>query len=273
MFPKTVKVGSKNTTEQILLGEILAQCLEKKTTFKVERRLGLGDSAIVHQAAISGDVDIFAEDTATATSVVIKENVIMDAGAMLERVRNEYARLYGLQISKPLGATAGAVMVVSKSIAAKEKLTDLSSAAASRTGWRLGVTEDFAGRRDGLSLFSTAYKLVQQQGPRTMEPANEYQALTDGQVNMISAVETDGMLTEPTMQILTDDKRIFPPSQICFVIRRDASQKVAGLDAAVERMAGKVSTADLRRMGREALVNKRPIAVIAREFLLQAGLD
>lgn len=272
LFPKSLKVGSKNTTEQIILGEIIAQHLEKKTGLKVERRLGLGDATILHQAAISRDVDVFAEDTATAVSEILKENVIMDTTALWERVRNEYDRLYAMQLGRPVGATSSAVMVVPQALAAKEGLTDLSSALASKVGWKLGITEDFARRKDGMAALATAYRFVQRDGARTMDPDNLYRTMNDGQINMLSALETDGMLGEPAYKVLADDKRVFPPTQICLVNRRDASQNVKGLDAILNQLQGRIKTEDLRAMGREAIVGKRAAADIARDFLTRSGL-
>lgn len=272
LFPKTIKVGSKNSTEQIILGEILAQAIEKKTAFKVERRLGLGDTAILHQAAIARDVDVFAEDTTSAIAVILKENVIMDATALHERVRNEYGRLYRFQVSKPVGATAATVMAVPKALVEKERLTDLSTAAASKVGWKIGMTEDFATRKEGFTNLSTNYRLTLAVGPRTMDPTSLFQALTESQVNMASALETDGMLADPAIATLADDKRIFPPTQICLITRAEALQSFAGLDGVLNQFAGKVTTDELRRMGYDALKNKRPPAAIAADFLARTGL-
>jgi len=273
LFPKSLKVGSKNTTEQMILGEIIAQHLEKKTGLKVERRLGLGDASILHQAAISRDVDVFPEDSATAISEILKENVIMDPTALWERVRNEYDRLYTMQVGRSIGATSGAVMVVPKALAEKEKLTDLSSAMDSKVGWKLGITEDFLRRKDGMSALSTAYRLTQRDAPRTLDPDNLYRTLNDGQINMISAVETDGLLAESGYKVLTDDKRVFPPTEICLIHRRDAAQNVKGLEGFLSQLTGRIKTEDLRAMGREAIIGKKPHADIARDFLVRAGLN
>jgi osmoprotectant transport system substrate-binding protein len=272
LFPKSVRVGSKNTPEQILLGEIVAQYLEKKTETKVIRRLGLGDANVVVQAAVSRDLDIFPEDTGTAISMVIKENAIMDPVALLERVRAEYDRMYGLQWSNPLGATNRTVMVVTQKLAAKDNLTDLSSASSSKTPWRFGVTPEFASSKDGLTSFSTAYRMLQQAPPRNLEAAALYQALIDGQVNLISGTETDGLLTDATFKGLIDDKRIFPPSQVCLVMRRDAIQNVEGLEKAVSQLTGKITTEELRRMNRDIEISKRTAAEVAKEFLTKTGL-
>jgi osmoprotectant transport system substrate-binding protein len=273
LFPKSIKVGSKNTTEQMILGEIVAQYLDKKTGMKVERRLGIGDAAILHQAAISRDVDVFPEDTATAISEILKENVIMDTTSLWERVRNEYDRLYSMQVGRSIGATSGAVIVVPKALADKERLTDLSSAVESKVGWKLGITEDFGRRKDGMAALSTAYRLTQRDAPKTLDPDNLYRTLNDGQINMISALETDGLLGESGYKVLLDDKRVFPPTEICLIHRRDAAQNVKSLEGALSQLTGRIKTEDLRALAREAIVGKRPHSDIARDFLARAGLN
>ena len=272
LFPKTVKVGSKNTTAQMIVGEIAAQHLETKSIFQIVRRIGMGNSALVHQATLSRDVDIYPEDTGTAIAAMLKENAIQDPESQFERVRSEYDRLYGLRVLRPLGVGSAPVAVVSEALAVKENLTNLSSAAQSKVQWRIGITEDFAQRTDGLSALMSRYKLQQKEAARTMEPTSFYQALHDRQVEMVLGAESDGMLSTPGLRILEDDKHIFAPGQLCLLARRDTLESTPGLEAALSQLSGKISTAVLRAMGKEVEVDKRPIADVARDFLKKAGL-
>lgn len=272
LFPKTVKVGSKNTTAQMIVGEITAQHLESKSTFQIVRRLGMGNTALVHQATLSRDVDIYPEDTGTAIAAMLKENPIQDPESQWERIRNEYDRIYGLRVLRPLGAGNSSVAVVSEALANKENLTNLSSAVESKVQWRIGVTEDFAERTDGLSTFGSRYKMQQKEAARTMDATALYQALRDRQVDMILGGESDGMLATPGLRLLADDKHIFAPGQLCLLARRDTLESTAGLEAALSQLSGKLSTEALRLMGKEVEVDKRPLADVARDFLKKAGL-
>src|SRR5205823_7423874 len=82
-----IRVGSKNFTEQIILGELVAQRLEAAGGIKVERRLNLGGTFICDRALRSGDIDVYVEYTGTADTAVFKNPVETDPGRVLERVR------------------------------------------------------------------------------------------------------------------------------------------------------------------------------------------
>jgi len=271
LFPKTVKVGSKNITAQMIIAEIAAQHLESKG-MKIVRRIGMGNAAIVHQATLSGDIDIYPDDTGTAIAAMLKESPIQDADSLYERVRNEYDRLYGLRVMKPLGASNASVAVISEVLAAKEGITNLSSAVENKKAWRLGTTEEFAGRTDGIQTFSSSYRLKQKEAARMLEASVLYTALQDNQLDMIVGGESDGMLATKGFRILSDDKKIFAPGQLCLLARRDTAAGVPGLEGALTQLSGKISTAALREMGKAVEVDKRPLGDVARDFLKQTGL-
>lgn len=272
-FPKSVRVGSKNTLEQTLLGEIIAQHLEKRTSFKVVRRLAFGNATVLNQAAFGKEIDVFPEDTATAIAVLVNEASVMDPVALRERVRTEYERMFGLAVSQPLGPSVRARLVVKKELAQKEGLTDISTAAASKVRWRFGITEDFSGRRDGMPLLNASYKFSHlAAAPTNFEAGALYPTLRDGHADIITGTESDALATDPDFQPLIDDKKIFPPAQICIVSRMDALKNVPGLKEAIDQLIGKMSTEQLRAMNKSALIDKKPLADVAREFLSQAGL-
>jgi osmoprotectant transport system substrate-binding protein len=271
LFPKTIKVGSKNIQSQMILSEIAAQHLENKG-IKVVRRIGMGNAAIVHQATLSGDLDIYPDDTGTAIAAMLKENPIQDTDAEWERVRAEYDRLYGLRLMKPVGAGNAAVAIVSEVLAAKEGIANLSAAVDSKVQWRIGITEEFSGRTDGLQAFSSRYRLIQKEAPRVAEASALYTSLQDGQLDMVIGAESDGMLGSKNWRILPDDKKVFAPGQLCFLARRDTLGAAPGLEEALNQLSGKISTTALREMGRQIEVEKRPLADVAAAFLKTSGI-
>jgi osmoprotectant transport system substrate-binding protein len=271
LFPKTVKVGSKNSATQMVIAEIAAQHLESKG-FKVVRRIGMGNTAIVHQATLGGDIDIYPEDTGTALAAMLKENPIPDLDAQYERVRNEYERLYGLRVIKPIGASNRPVALVSETLAAKEKLNTLSEAAASPVLWRIGSPEEFSIRPDGMQGLSSRYRLQQKEALRLMEAPNLYQALQDGQLDMIVVNESDGILGSKGVRALQDDKGLFTPGQLCLLARKDTLSAVPSLEGALSALSGKVPTEALRALNKQVELDKRSVADVAAEFLKSAGL-
>src|SRR5207253_5885504 len=136
-------------TEQILLGEILAQQIERRLGVPVERKLNLGGTLLAHQALVSGAIDLYPEYTGTALTAVLKQPVATDPAGVLVTVRSAYARQWRLEWLEPLGFNDTFAMIVRGDIARDHKLATISDAARLRA-WKLGVGYEFKQRPDGL---------------------------------------------------------------------------------------------------------------------------
>ena len=98
-----IVVGSKNFTEQVIVGEILAQQIERRLQIKVERKLNLGGTLLAHQALVSRQIDLYPEYTGTALAAVLKDSIDNDPGSVLARVRSEYLQKFQVEWLDPLG--------------------------------------------------------------------------------------------------------------------------------------------------------------------------
>src|SRR6188472_3881344 len=98
-----IRVGSKNFTEQVVLGEIIAQHLEHRLHRKVERRLNLGGTLLAHQALLNRQIDLYPEYTGTALAVILKNPIGTDRAAVLARVKGDYLSRFQLEWLDPLG--------------------------------------------------------------------------------------------------------------------------------------------------------------------------
>ena len=110
--PNHPVIGAKNFTEQTVLGELLAQEIEAKSTLKVERRFYLAGSYICQQALISGRIDGYVEYTGTALTAVLKQPVDRDPTAVLNTVRQLYASRFNIVVAPPLGFENTFAMVI-----------------------------------------------------------------------------------------------------------------------------------------------------------------
>lgn len=261
-----VVVGSKNLTEQVLLGEILAQQIERKLHVKVERKLNLGGTLLAHQALLNGEIDLYPEYTGTALTAVLKQKPIQDPAAAFETVRSTYGNRWKLDWLPPLGFDNTFAMIVSGKEARANRLTTLSAAAAAHP-WRLGVGYEFVGRPDGLDGLLSTYGIRMSAPPQTMDLGLLYTALKGQRVDMIAASATDGLISKMDVTVLEDDKHYFPPYQCAVVMRAAAESKVPGLRAALEELSGKISPEKMRRLNFEVDVDHRPESKVASEFL------
>jgi glycine betaine/choline ABC-type transport system substrate-binding protein len=261
-----IVVGSKNFTEQILLGEILAQQIERRLAVPVERRLNLGGTLLAHEALVKGSIDLYPEYTGTALTAVLKKPPMRNPGAVLAAVRAEYERRWRLDWLSPLGFNNTFAMIVRGETARAAGLATLSQAAAGRA-WRMGVGYEFQKREDGLDGLLQTYGLRLDGHVATMDLGLLYQALERRQVDMVAANSTDGQVTALDVTILEDDKRYFPPYQCAVVVRQDTLARFPQLRAALEQLAGKLPDAVMRKLNYAADGQHRSPEQIAGEFL------
>ena len=163
-----ITVGSKNFTEQVVLGEIVAQHLEHRLGRPVSRKLNLGGTMLAHQALLRGEIDVYPEYTGTALTAILKLPPAHDPVAGITLVRGEYQARFGLQWMPPLGFNNTFAMVVRGDDARKHKISTLSDAARYAPGWTLGVGYEFQQRPDGLAGLQKTYHLPIHGTPKTM---------------------------------------------------------------------------------------------------------
>ena len=270
---RAIRVGSKNFTEQVLLGEIVAQHLEQRLHRKVERRLNLGGTMLAHEALVSGDIDLYPEYTGTALTAILKDSVAtQDATAVLARVRSEYRRRFQVEWLDPLGIDNGFAMVVRGPEARRRHLKTLTDAARAAGGWSLGVGYEFEQRADGLAALKRAYHLQFMAPPKSMDLGLVYQALEQGQVNMIAANATDGLLTKLDVEILADDLHAFPPYELALAVRKDRLREIPGLEGALLDLSGKFTNQKMQELNYRVDGKHLPPAQVAAEFLRQSGI-
>ena len=261
-----IVIGSKNFTEQIILGEIAAQQLERKLHIPVERKLNLGGTLLTQEALVRGQIDLYPEYTGTASSAVLKQKISSDITEAYMQVKDAYRERFHLVWLPPLGFNDTFAMVVRHPDAARLSAPTLSAAAGART-WRLGVGYEFLTRTDGLLAMDRRYDPKWQGTPKTMDLGLLYRALDQNQVDMAAANSTDGLLTESKFTVLEDDKKVFPPYSACFVVRQQLLEQRMDVRAALEMLSGRISDDTMRNLNRSVDIEHRPVVRVARDFL------
>jgi glycine betaine/choline ABC-type transport system substrate-binding protein len=261
-----ITVGSKNFTEQVLLGEILARQVERRTGIAVERRLNLGGTLLAHEGLRTGAIDLYPEYTGTALAAVLKRPVSRDAAAVLAAVREGYHQ-WKISWLEPLGFDNTFAMVVRSDAARAGRLRTLTGAAGRPEPWLLGVGYEFLQRPDGLAGLVRTYNLRVAGSPVTMDLGLLYAALESGKVQMAAASATDGQLTRPEFTVLLDDRHYFPPYQCAVVVRDEVLARYPAVRAALAELSGRIPPDAMRRMNREVDLDHRPATAVAREFL------
>ncbi len=262
-----IAVGSKNFTEQAILGEIAAQQIERRLGARVDRRLSVGGTLLAFQALRDAQIDLYPEYTGAAYVSLLHHEDFTTPEAVLDQVRAEFATSMQLRWMAPLGFDDGFAMVVTAAKARAAHLETLSDA-VKQPGWTLGCGYEFLERPDGFRALLTKYPDMQfTAGPSGMELGLLYRALTQGKVSMAAGDTTDAALTDPGFVALRDDQHAFPPYQASYVVRFDTLARVPGLEAALGELSGKIPADAMRAMNAEVDRNHRPPAAVAAEFL------
>jgi osmoprotectant transport system permease protein len=268
---RVVRVGSKNFTEQIILGELIAQRLEQ-TGLSVERRLNLGGTFICDRALRSGDIDIYVEYTGTADTAVFKDPVDTDPARVLARVRDRYAAV-GVTVLPSLGFGNTFAILVRGEDARANGLRTIDDAARVADRWQAGFGYEFLERTDGYPGLARKYGLRFARPPRAMDLSLIYRALAQKQVDLIAGDATSGLIDAYGLTMLEDDRHYFPPYDAVPVARSATLLRYPDVRQALDALAGRISMADMRRMNRAVDSEHQDAAAVARRFLASLEQD
>jgi len=268
-----IVIGSKNFTEQAILGEIFAQRLEAKTSLHVERRFYLAGSFICHQAILAGRIDIYPEYTGTALTAILKQKPEGSRQAVYDRVKDEYAGRFDLTLGPPLGFDDTFAIVIRGEDARRLELQTLSQAAAYTPQWRPGFGYEFMERLDGYKGLVDAYGLKFAAAPRIMDLGLLTRALKEKQVDLIAGNTTDGLIPALDLAALKDDRSYFPPYEAVAIMRQQTVARHPEVAKALDDLAGKISDQDMQQLNYAVDGNHRDIKAVVREFLYAKGLQ
>lgn len=265
-----IVVGSKNFTEQLVLGELIAQQIENKTRLPVERRFYLAGTYICHQAILAGRIDIYPEYTGTALTAILKETPGAERNDVYERMKTEYEKKYGLAVAAPFGFDDTFAIEIRGEDARRLGLKTISQAAAYAPHWRAGFGYEFMERPDGYKGWAATYGLHFAEPPRVMDLGLIDRALQNKQVDLIAGNMTDGLIPALDLFVLEDDRHYFPPYEAVPVIRRETIARHPELVEALAELAGKISNEKMRALNYAVDGEHRDVKEVVRKFLSES---
>jgi osmoprotectant transport system permease protein len=264
-----IVVGSKNFTEQLILGEIVAQTIERETGLPVQRRLNLGGTLICDRALLTGDIDVYVEYTGTALTAIFARPALKDPAEVIEAVRASYADS-GRTLLEPLGYDNTFAILVRGADARALGLRTIEDAARVAPDWRAGFGYEFLERPDGYRGLAQTYGLSFREPPHVMDLSLSYRALAAGQVDLIAGDATAGLIAGLDLVHLEDTRRYFPPYDAVPVARAATLLRYPQVRMALEGLGGRISADRMREMNHAAEALHENPADIARRFLEDA---
>jgi len=267
-----IVVGSKNFTESLILGELLAQQLEARTHLKVERRFYLAGTYICQQALLAGRIDIYPEYTGTALTAILRQKVGGNKAEVYQRVKSEYEARLGLTLGGPIGFNDTFAMEIRGEDARRLGVKTLSQAAAFAPQWRAGFGYEFMERPDGYAGLAAAYGLHFAAAPRVMDLGLLAPALKEHQIDLAAGNTTDGLIPALDLFVLEDDRHYFPPYEAVAVVRRQTGQQHPEVAKAIAELGDKISDREMQQLNYALDGQHRDVKDVAHEFLRSKGL-
>lgn len=261
----TVVIGSKNFTEQVLLGELIAQTLEADHV-PVIRKLNLGGTFVCDRALRTGDLDLYVEYSGTALTAIFHQDVTHDSAGAVAQVRAQYATA-GISVLDPLGFNNTFAILVRGDDASRERLRTIEDLRTVQDTWRAGFGYEFLQRQDGYAGLTGAYGLRFRTPPLGMDLSLVYRALAERQVDVIAGDATSAQIDAFHLTALDDTLHYFPPYDAVPVVRAASLLRQPAIGRALGRLAGRISTADMRAMNAAVDLQHREVPAVAAAFL------
>jgi osmoprotectant transport system substrate-binding protein len=261
-----IKVGSKNFTEELLLGEMYALCLER-AGYAVERKLNLGSTQIAMEALRNDDIDLYPEYTGTALVVQLKLPPMSDPRKVYDTVQKLYGKIYGLTWLAPAPMNDTQALATTHVVSARYGLRTLSQCSRLAPQLRLGAGHEFIERPDGLPGLQHAYGGFKFASVKITALGLKYKALLAGDVDVALAFGTDGEIDADKLVVLEDDRHFFPPYQVAPVVSASALRRFPKIPSALNALSPFITSATMRRLNWRVDGNHEEPADVARDFV------
>ena len=270
-FAQTVKIGSKNFTEQFIVAEIYAQALQS-AGIESRTRTNLGATLIAHAALLNGDIDLYPEYTGTALAHVVKGDLSGSAEQTYKTVKDYYEKNLHLTLLEPTHIDNGYAIVVLPETAVRYKLKTLSDLGPVSKNLSFGAEGSFADRSDGLPGMNRVYGIRFKEFRNLAKLGIRYSALTSKNIDVSFGFTTDWQIAQDRLVVLDDDKHFFPPYFLVPVIRQDSLAKNPRIAEVLNKVSRLLTTENMRAMNTAVERDKEEPKDVATEFLKQKGV-
>ncbi|WP_238860315.1 glycine betaine ABC transporter substrate-binding protein [Clostridium sp. YIM B02569] len=268
---KVITIGSKDFTEQEILGNILSELIERKTDISVNRKFALGGTQVIFSAMQNGDVDMSVDYTGTAYGDELKYKPISDVEEVYNTVKKDFKDKYNIEVLKQMGFNNTYTLAVTKETAKKYNLKTISDLSKVSSDITATTTLEFLNREDGLVGLAKKYNL-NFKNTVGIDGSPRYAALMNKESDVIDAFSTDGLLKKYDLSVLKDDKNFFPPYYAVPVVRAETLKKYPEIQPLVEEVGDLLNNDVMSELNYEVDELKKDPKDVAVEFLQKNGL-
>ncbi|MGL5415587.1 MAG: glycine betaine ABC transporter substrate-binding protein [Clostridium sp.] len=267
----SVTIGSKNFTEQLILGNIFALMVEEHTNYSVNKKFNLGGSSIAFAALESGEIDLYPDYTGTILLNIMNQKPINDSKKSYDHINEFLNTNHNLMLLEPLGFNNTYNLTVTKDFANKYNLNTISDLAKISSYLTLTPTLEFENRSDGLKGLSKHYNLKFNK-VKAMDGSLRYSALSLSECDVIDAFTTDGLLKKFDLKILEDDKNFFSPYDTVPVVNKASLEKYPELEKTLNLLKGRITKEKMIDLNYQVDEEGKNPEEVAKSFLLKENL-
>ena len=266
-----ITVGSKNFTEEFILGNIYAQALEA-AGYKVKTQLNLGSEQIAYKALKNGKIDGYPEYTGTALTSFYKVDIAdvpKDPQEAFDLTKTNAEKDGVVALTQtPFTDSNGFAMTQAKADELGVKnLSDLADKAGDLT---LAGPPECRQRADCKLGLEKVYGLKFKKFI-SIDLAKRHEVLDNGQADVSLVFTTDGQIKAQNLALLGDDKSLFPPYNITFLVRKETVDSHPGMDAVIEQVEEGLSTEVMQELNSRVDLDKQKPEDVAKAYLTESG--
>lgn len=269
---KKVVVASKPHSEQYILAEMISLLIETHTDIAVEKKLGIGGgTSNIQPAMLKGEIDIYPEYSGTGWLFVLKQDLVNDPQVLYEKTKEMYQTEYNIEWLDLYGFNNTYALAIRSSIAEELGIESYSDLGKKGKDLVFGAEYDFYEREDGFPALSDLYGF-DFKDKKELDIGLKYAAIGSGEVDVINAFSTDGLLAEYDLKVLVDDQFYFPSYQATTLVRGETLEAYPELKAVLNKLAGQISDAEMIQMNYDVEKNNMDPVQVAKDFLEAKGL-
>ena len=265
-------IAGKLGPEPEILANMYKLLIEENTSMTATVKPNFGKTSFLYEALKKGDIDIYPEFTGTVTESLLQPSpkVSHEPEQVYNVARDGIAKQDHLSYLKPMSYQNTYAVAVPKKIAQEYGLKTISDLKKVEGQLKAGFTLEFNDREDGNKGLQSMYGL--NLNVATMEPALRYQAIQSGDIQITDAYSTDAELARYDLQVLEDDKQLFPPYQGAPLMKEALLKKHPELETVLNKLAGKITESQMSQLNYQVGVEGRSAEQVAKEFLQEQGL-
>lgn len=262
---KTIRIGSKDFTENLIIAELYALALED-AGFEVERKMNIAGS-IIHTSITNDEIDLYPEYTGTGLLAILKLDLITDPVVVYETVKEEYAKQFNITWLDQSQANDSNGLVIRTDLAKELNIYTVSDLQKQAKQIRFASQGEFEYREDGIPGLEKVYGEFNFQSITLYDNGLKYKILESMEADVAPAYTTEGQLVNTDLYtLLEDDKNFWPPYYLAPIIRTEVLEENPDIAEVLNKISASLDTKTVTMLNAQVDVDQLEYEEVAKDF-------